>query len=187
VEYEIGDNRYHYKQRTRFNHANHAHFLTFSCHERRPLLKSEKCCEWLGASVRKSCDAHQMSLWAYVFMPEHVHLLVFPTQPEYDMGEFLKSVKMPVTRRTIAKLRLEHPAFLRYLKVGNGYRFWLAGGGHDSNLWTWKLIAQKAEYCHNNPVKRGLVKELQDWKWSSFSELVLGKPGPVKIDAWRDS
>jgi putative transposase len=187
VEYEIGSSIYQYKKRVKFNHPNHAHFLTFSCHQRKPFLKSENCCEWLGASIRKSCDKHQFSLWAYVFMPEHVHLLVFPNNQKYDIGEFLHSVKLPVARRAITKLKNEYPDFLRHLSSGDGYRFWLPGGGFDSNLWTWKFIIQKAEYCHNNPVKRGLVSEPQQWKWSSYSALVQNKPGPLKVDEWRDS
>jgi hypothetical protein len=33
-----------------------------------------------------------------------------------------------------------------------------------------KEYAETIEYIHLNPVKRGLVKRPEDWKWSSFPE-----------------
>ncbi len=37
-----------------------------------------------------------------------------------------------------------------------------------------------AEYIHFNPVKRGLVKQGVDWKWSSARDFA-GESGVVKI------
>ena len=34
-------------------------------------------------------------------------------------------------------------------------------------LWTDKVIQQKIEYIHNNPVQSGFVTEPIDWKYSS--------------------
>jgi hypothetical protein len=48
---------------------------------------------------------------------------------------------------------------------------------------------EKAEYCHSNPVKRRLVKSAQDWRWSSFQWLVLGKHAnePLPVDGWDET
>ena len=40
-----------------------------------------------------------MALWAYVFMPDHVHLLCKPRSYPYDISLFLESVKVSVTRK----------------------------------------------------------------------------------------
>jgi len=40
--------------------------------------------------------------------------------------------------------------------------------GYDMNIWTAKKVEEKLNYMHNNPVKRGLVKEPGDWPWSSW-------------------
>jgi hypothetical protein len=38
-----------------------------------------------------------------------------------------------------------------------------------------------AAHMHRNPVKRGLVISLEQWRWSSYRDYRLGEPGPVKI------
>jgi putative transposase len=39
---------------------------------------------------------------------------------------------------------------------------------YDMNIWTAKKRQEKLNYMHNNPVKRGLVKQPGDWPWSSW-------------------
>ena len=36
------------------------------------------------------------------------------------------------------------------------------------NIWNPKKRHEKLNYMHNNPVKRGLVKEPGDWPWSGW-------------------
>ncbi len=37
---------------------------------------------------------------------------------------------------------------------------------------------------HRNPVKRGLVQEPEQWKWSSYRSYAFGEEGMVKINLW---
>ncbi|HYG77593.1 MAG TPA: hypothetical protein VEK08_21485 [Planctomycetota bacterium] len=69
------------------------------------------------------------------------------------------------------------------------YKFWLGGGGYDRNLTSWEAVIHRAEYCHKNPVKRRLVKSIEQWRWSSFRWLVLGSRDgePLKVDDWVDA
>jgi len=47
---------------------------------------------------------------------------------------------------------------------------------------------EKAEYCHGNPVKRRRVKSAEQWRWSSFGWLVLGKrDGPLRVNEWDET
>ena len=52
-----------------------AYLLLLSAH---PFLQSERTCQWLADALEHSRQQLEFSLWAYVFMPEHVHLIVFP-------------------------------------------------------------------------------------------------------------
>jgi hypothetical protein len=46
------------------------------------------------------------------------------------------------------------------------YQFWQQ---HNKpiELWSSKVIEQKVDYIHNNPVESGFVTEPYDWKYSS--------------------
>ena len=153
------------------NEPGHAHELTFTCFHSYPFLVAERTCQWLADEVNQARRDHDFQLWAYVFMPEHVHLLVYPNRPEYDMSQILKAIKEPVGRKAIKHLREHAAEWLPRITVKHGQRlerrFWQAGGGFDNNALDPHVILRMIEYIHGNPVRRGLVVNPEDWKWSS--------------------
>lgn len=53
--------------------------LTFSCFCRRSFLNRERTCCWLAEALERESRDHPFGLWAYVFMPEHLHPILWPT------------------------------------------------------------------------------------------------------------
>jgi len=113
----------------------------------------------------------QYDLWAYVFMPDHVHLIVCPRQRIDDTSKFLQQVKEPVSRKAISYLKAHAPEWWPRIRVTRGdkvvHRFWQAGRGHDRNIENGCTLQQMIEYAHLNPVRAGFVERAIDWKWSS--------------------
>jgi len=62
--------------RKAINTPGHAHELTFSCYHRFQFLKAERTSQWLAEAIQSARVKHSFDLWAFVFMPEHVHLIV---------------------------------------------------------------------------------------------------------------
>ncbi len=100
------------RHRRSFHEPGHAHELTFSCYRRFPFLKTDRTCQWLSECIEEARQAHSFSLWAYVFLPDHVHLLIFPEEEAADMGQILKAIKAPVARKGIAYLAKNAPDWL---------------------------------------------------------------------------
>ena len=171
--------REHMKQQKRktvqhFNDPGHAHFLTFSCYRHFPLLSQERTRRWFIQAMESAGKKHDFALLAYVIMPEHVHLVVLPLLPVYDVALFLKAIKQSVARR--AKHFLHHNnswAWMERLTVQRGnrkvFRFWQTGPGYDRNIHSKDELFEKISYIHNNPVRRGLASAPVEWKWSSAS------------------
>lgn len=160
------------QQRPRaYNEPAHAHELTFSCFRRFAFLSRDRTCEWLADAIRAAKAELNYSLWAYVFMPDHVHLIVFPIDRTYDDSEFLSRVKEPVSREAVRFLKREAPDWLSRLRVRRGSRvehhFWQPGRGHDRNIDNARTLQEMIDYIHLNPVRKGFVERAQDWKWSS--------------------
>jgi putative transposase len=173
------------KRCKRYNVPWQAHELTFSCYRRRAFLLKDRTRGWLADAVRMGLDRHAMDLWAYVFMPEHAHLLVWPTRKEYSISNFLETVKKSVAGRAIHYLKCDEPDGLKYVATGNSsrpYRFWQPGGGYDRNMVSRSVLLRCVEYIHNNPVRRGLVESPLDWIWSSARQWESGEDGPLKIN-----
>ena len=132
----------------------------------------------------------RFDVWAYVVMPEHVHLLIWPTQPVYDIGAILNAVKQSVAKRAVTFVRREAAAFLsqRADRQPSGevhYRFWQRGGGYDRNVVEAATVHRLIEYLHANLVRRGLCPRPEDWHWSSAADFAGVRVGPLRLD--RDS
>jgi len=129
----------HRKTCKRYNTPGDAHALTFSCFRRQPFLSKDGSRRWLMEAIDRARVKLRFHVWAYVIMPEHAHLLLWPTQPEYDISEILKSIKQSVAKRAVIFVRREAPQFLVRMedRQPSGevhYRFWQRGGGYDRNV-----------------------------------------------------
>jgi hypothetical protein len=49
-------------------------------------------------------------------------------------------------------------------------------------VWSENKREEKLNYIHNNPVKRGLVDEPDQWRWSSYRSYAHQDPGLVRIN-----
>jgi len=177
----------HRKTCKRFNTPGDAHTLTFSCFRRQAFLSKERSQNWFIDGVDRARQKHPFHLWAYVIMSEHAHLLIWPTELEYDISALLNSLKQSVAKRALLYVRREAPNFLPRMedRQPNGdvhYRFWQRGGGYDRNVVEPTTVYQQIDYIHNNPVRRGLCDKPEDWHWSSAADYAGVGAGPLRLD-----
>ncbi|MBL8065830.1 MAG: transposase [Chthonomonadaceae bacterium] len=159
------------KRRT-FNDPGHAHELTFSTYRRTRIFEEDAFCRLFLAKLDASRKAHAYEVWAYVVMPDHVHLLVWPTLEKYDVVQFRKSLKGAVAREAVHLLRQRDDAILGRLSlsaagVPQRTRLWQTGGGYDRNIHSTAACQKSIAYIHNNPVVAGLCPHPCDYEWSS--------------------
>jgi putative transposase len=110
-------------------------------------------------------------------MPEHCHLLIWPSDlanpsqimqklSERTANFILRTLRRNVTHLWCRKMlsQFELPLTVHHHAH---YRVWQRGG-YDMNIWSDKKRLQRLNYMHNNPVQRGLVSQPGDWPWSSW-------------------
>jgi putative transposase len=135
------------------------------------LLARDRTRSWFLGSLRAACEKHAYELYAFVIMPEHVHVIVAPKHGLYDIARFLQSVKQPVAMRAMAWLKKhDHGWLTRLTTTGKGdshFHFWQQSGGHDRNIIEEETLRYTIDYIHANPVRKGLVESTLAWKWSS--------------------
>ena len=173
------------KRRKTFNIASHAHMLTFSCYKNRSFLTHDLPLQFLSESLQQAREKHRFDLWAYILMPTHVHVLIWPGEGEYSIGIILQSIKQPVAQRAILHLKRNNPEKLKWLETrqkDGRYRFWQDGGGFDKNIDQTNVLKEMVDYIHHNPVRADLVETPCDWEWSSAKEWDEPGSGPISID-----
>ena len=141
---------------------------------------------WLSEAIEESRVELNYSLWAYVFMPDHVHLIVYPHDKKPDLGVIRRSIKGPVGKKAIEYLEEHAPEWLSKITRQRGEKterlFWQSGGGHDRNIQSSITLMKMIDYIHANPVRKGLVEAPCDWKWSSASWFAGESENPLRVD-----
>jgi putative transposase len=170
----------HRKKLKRVHEPGHFHELTFSCYQGKPLLTNNPWRLELSQHIDDACRKNQLDLHAFVFMPNHVHLLVYPRPGDPDIPGFLAQFKTRFSRTIKQMLQDNGSRLLQDLTVLERpgkycFRFWQEGGGYDRNLFDPKTIEAAITYIHMNPVRKNLCTNAVDWKWSSARWYLTGE------------
>jgi putative transposase len=167
----------------RVEHPNHAKFLTFSCYKRLPLFSNPRARDLFSEHLEAARVKFGFHLYAWVVMPEHVHLLLWPRLPDVPVSTVLSCLKSDIAKITLGRWRQTHASILQQLTLDDGsVRFWQRGGGHDRNIYSREEFEEKVHYIHNNPVERGLVQRPAEWAWSSARWYDGDRTGSVTLD-----
>ena len=121
-----------------------------------------------------------MEIFAWCIMTNHVHLIFRSAneqKPELLLGDFKRFTSKAILKAIIDNPKESRKNFLReqFLKAGskssnvNKYQFW-RHNNHPIELWSNKVIDEKIDYIHNNPVEEGLVFRPEDYLYSSAAD-----------------
>ena len=149
------------------------HYITCSCYQRRPLLGSPSRRDLFLKVFEQVRQKYAFQVIGYVVMPEHFH--VFIGEPDDgSVAVIMQVLKQRVARQCLARGRSRLP------EDAAPPPFWYPRS-YDFNVFSEKKVAEKLDYIHWNPVKRGLVASPEQWRWSSYRSYALGEEGPVKV------
>lgn len=150
-----------------------ARFVTFSCYYWLPSLNHPGAKEFLTEELDRARAKHGFRLLGYVLMPDHVHLVLFPPEG-MKRGLVVREIKSHSAGRYFATVQIGASGAKRVFRERRCY---------DHNCGTPETVREKIQYCHNNPVKRGLVSDASEWKWSSHNWYQGRKNVPLMMDA----
>ena len=152
----------------RYEGLNHARYLTCSCYHRLELFENDQIKDAFAEHLRFVQRVAVFDLFAWVVMPEHIHLLLRPAEPAQTVTQILRRLKGPFGRRVITRWRELDAPILKRINDHRGMpRFWQPGGGYDRNIFTDDELFEKINYIHANPVRRGLAEQPTEYRWSS--------------------
>ncbi|MBI3136778.1 MAG: transposase [Bacteroidetes bacterium] len=160
----------------KFHKPEAAYFISFATVKWVKVFTDEVYFKILADSVTYCRKNKGMELYAYCFMPDHVHMIFRSMNGDpsgllrdfkgYTSKELIKAIKNHETER-----RKNH--FLKvFLSAGEKrsnvvkYQFWQQDN-QQIELFSPAIVQQKLNYIHMNPVAAGLVSDPLDWKYSS--------------------
>lgn len=163
----------HRKQIRHIHEPHHCHELTFSCYHGLPLLLNDDRKQLFSRTLDNAIPQQGFRPIAFVYMPEHVHLLVFPAEHTAQIERLLFAIKRPFSYRVKQQLMQNNDPLLQQLTIRERpgtrvFRFWQEGPGYDRNIVSQPAIQASITYIHNNPVRRGFSPTPAEWRWSSW-------------------
>ncbi len=123
-----------------------------------------------GASARNIVDY-------FARQGRQEHLLLSPSLISAEPMLRATQRSMGLTEQMLRAIPRDPGAHKRNLK----YRLWQPSF-YDFNIYSRKKFDEKLSYIHNNPIKHGLVKDLAQYKYSSFRNYELNDHSIFQID-----
>ena len=109
------------------------------------------------------CAVAGVEIWAWCLMPNHVHLILVPSDPDG-------------LRRALARVHRSYAGMIQARRKRSGH-FWQ--GRFGAVAMDERHLAAALRYVSLNPVRARLVKRAQDWRWSSTRAHLRGKDDGV--------
>ncbi len=127
--------------------------------------------------LKEQVDKHQVQVWGYCLMDNHVHLIL-----------------VPPTEKSLAKAVAEtNRRFTCHINTRYCWKGYLWQGRFSSFVMDDLYLLRALRYVENNPVRAKIVKKAEDYKWSSARQHVNGVndtllsdcPVISQVDDWR--
>jgi len=167
---------------TRYYGNDDLRFIHCSCYHRQPWLGTVKRRDLFLRVLEEVRERYRFVVVGYVVMPDHIHLLI--SEPERgDPSRVMQAVKQGFVRRVLKTLRRRRSSAQQELFAVGAEHVWQRRF-YDFNVRTARKRSEKLRHMHRNPVKRGLVQEPEQWKWSSYRSYAFGEAGTVGINEW---
>jgi REP element-mobilizing transposase RayT len=168
------------------------HFLTFTI------------CGWIDLFTRKiykdividafkyAQSQHQLILYAYVIMSNHVHLIARANDKQKktlsdiirDFKKFTHHEMMPVIQSEIESRRQwmlhQFKYYAKYNSNNKKMQIW-TNDNHPEECYSREFIETKLNYIHENPIRAVIVKNAEDYVYSSASNYA-GMGGIIEVE-----
>ena len=127
---------------------------------------------------------NKLIIYAYVLMENHFHLII----SNDNVSKIMQSIKKYSAKKIIRNLEIDRKVEILKefrnikpdYKTTSNHQVWQESF-HPQEIISMEMLKQKIEYIHYNPVRKNLVINPEDWKYSSAMEYHTGKKGLLDI------
>lgn len=109
-----------------------------------------------------------MRLCAYVLMPNHWHLVLYPRK-DGDLSAFMQWLTLTHTQQYHARTET----------IGHGHIY--QGRYKSFLIETDRYVLAVIKYVERNPVRARLAEKVENWRWGSGYRRIIGSASPLKL------
>ena len=162
------------------------YYLTFTVIHWLPVFISTEPCKILTESLNYCHHHKQLRINAFVIMPTYTHLIIFDADfHNQRLQKTIAEMRQYTGRRLADYCEAKMPKVYGQL-LNNPQRqdrkrqFWQASK-HPVAIWSKRFWQTKVNYLHDNPCRKGLVREGTAWRFSSAGHWLLEPPEATDV------
>lgn len=162
------------------------YYVTFTVIQWLPVFVGEEPCLIVTESLNYCHREKGLRINAFVIMPTHMHLLVSDVDFNAQrLRQTLTDMRKYTGRQLADYCEHKMPAAfgqaLRGTRRADRARQFWQQSRHPEMIWSHEFWRTKVDYLHNNPGRKGLVRDATHWRFSSAAYWLLDPPGESDV------
>ena len=146
---------------------NYCYFITTNTENRENAFKDKKAIKIIIEDLEFYRKKFNFKLHAFVIMPNHIHLLITPFE-KGDISKIMHNFK-------------SHTSQVINEVLDRNKRLWQEGF-YEHAIRDEFDFKRKVNYIHKNPLMAGIVKEVADYRFSSFRNYCEEDENLIRVD-----
>ncbi|MFP5471948.1 MAG: REP-associated tyrosine transposase [Bacteroidia bacterium] len=165
------------------------HFLTLQIVEWVDIFTRQVYRNIIVDALNFCINQKQLIVYGYVIMSNHVHLIAQSSNnnlsatirdfKSFTSKEMLKYIETGIESRDEWMLNIFKKAALKHKRNSN-YQVW-THENHALEVHSYQFFRSKLDYLHANPIRAGIVKNAEDYLYSSATNYA-GENGLVQVE-----
>ena len=146
------------------------YFFTVVTYQRAELFRTELARQCLRDAIENTRSRRPFEIIAFCLMFEHLHCIWKLPEDDADYSKRWASIKGQFSKTYLNLSEQRRKVSLSRSRKGEvtiwQRRFW------EHQIRNERDLQRHVDYIHYNPVKHGLVRQVEDWPWSTYHKYV---------------
>lgn len=172
------------RSRYKIYEPTHPHFITCTVLHWIPIFTNKESVQIVFESLQYLQCNHNLNLYAYVILENHLHLVASSDDIAKDIARFksytAREILNLLKKRNIKTILDQLEFYKKAHKVDREFQLWQEGI-QPKLIQSEQMMIDRINYIHNNPIKRGYVDEAKHWRYSSARDYE-GDDGLIDIE-----
>nr|WP_294792191.1 transposase [uncultured Mucilaginibacter sp.] len=173
-----------------FHEHNQLYFVSFATVNWVDVFVRRIYCDTMVESLRFCIENKGLELYAWCIMSSHVHLII--STENGNLSDIMRDMKRHTAKQILKAIeenvqesRREWMLWM-FKRAGEHnannekYQFWQQNN-HPIELSTHKMMIQRLDYLHNNPVESGAVDRPPNYLYSSAIDYYTDEKGMLPV------
>ena len=178
--------------RTRYDDAEHPIFVTTTITDHINIFNKSNCAKKALELLEEVRGKYEMKIYSYCLMSNHIHLIL-QSKKNGDLSNFMREWKSLSAKEILNFAEENSPELLKqfedsaekyHLSSQQKYHIW-ASRFDDLQLRTSEIVKVKFNYIHDNPVRKRIVVNSSQFKYSSASWYETRRESIVRLSDIR--